>query len=464
MQAGFMKKLISATIILISMIAMMALNGCSSGDSKDEKMKLIVLLAALKRTVPNDLNYDGFSDIAIGAPNYDSDRANASAGNNTGRVYIFFGAPNGIHLWNQDAGAPPANYQKTLTGERADSYFGYSIAYADVNNDKITDLIVSAPYYNLSGVTGRVYVYYGGASIPSTASAIIDGNFNGFGQKIVLGDLNNDSYPELIAASYDLTTYTGRVAIFKGSASGFEASPSVTLDGEKTNSSFGQFMRTGDLNGDGYVDLVVAATNYDVVTLNVNDNNGRVYVYYGSASGISTTPSVTLTGEAVNHQLGRYFAIGDIDGDKIADLAIGVPAYGTNSTGRIYVYLGSSSGIPTSASFTIDAPTQWSQYGQNIVLCDINGDSYKEIYNYGRIFSGVTNNATNMTIFSTGMGNDYYGYSADVNGDGNADLVLRQSNQVTVYYGSKNFSTLTYAHPLNSIAGENGTDGFGVIE
>ncbi|MDP2308507.1 MAG: MopE-related protein [Pseudomonadota bacterium] len=107
----------------------------------------------------------------------------------------------------------------------------------------------------------------------------------------------------------------------------------------------------GDVNGDGYGDVVVGAYAYD----NGSTDEGRAYVYLGSSSGLATSEAWT----AESDQSGAYFgrsatSAGDVNGDGYGDVVVGAYLYDNGSTdeGRAYVYLGSSSGLATSAAWT----------------------------------------------------------------------------------------------------------------
>ncbi|HKZ69178.1 MAG TPA: integrin alpha, partial [Anaerolineales bacterium] len=98
----------------------------------------------------------------------------------------------------------------------------------------------------------------------------------------------------------------------------FQPSSVMTLTGEITGTGFGFPVATaGDVNGDGYDDVIVGAHGYLSYT-------GRAYVFLGSGSGLNPTPAFTATGEVVNSFFGFAAGMaGDVNGDGYADVIIG---------------------------------------------------------------------------------------------------------------------------------------------
>jgi hypothetical protein len=297
-----------------------------------------------------DVNGDGYADFIVGA------YGNDSAGDNAGRAYVYSGLT-GYLLYIFD-------------GEAAYDYFGYSVSGAgDVNGDGFDDLIVGA-YDNSAGgiLAGRAYVYSGQS-----------------------GAL--------------LWTFTGKAA---GEYFGYSVSGA------------------GDVNNDGYADLIVGAYENDAG----GHNAGRAYVY----SGKTGDTLFTITGESANDQLGYSVSgSGDVNGDGYADLIVGAPGYFTGgvNTGRAYIY----SGLTEDTLFTIIG-SMGSQFGYSVSGAgDVNGDGYPDLivgepygYSVGRasVYSGPTGDLLNT--FTGEAADDRFGLSVsgagDVNNDGYADLIV----------------------------------------
>jgi len=184
----------------------------------------------------------------------------------------------------------------TAEGNQGDAYFGNSVDTAgDVNGDGYSDVIVGAPYYD-NGETdeGRAFVYYGSASGLSAASdwtAESNQAYSEFGNAIATaGDVNGDGYSDVIVGAplYDNgETNEGGAYVYYGSASGLSATPNWTAESNQTNAYFGNAVATaGDVNGDGYSDVIVGASRYQ----NGETAEGGAFVYYGSATGLSASP------------------------------------------------------------------------------------------------------------------------------------------------------------------------------
>src|SRR6185503_3426915 len=188
--------------------------------------------------------------------------------------------------------------QLTLNAEAAGSNFGQSVSSAgDVNGDGYGDVIVGAHQY--SSNTGRAYVYYGGPGADNVADLTLTGETTSsfFGVFVSsAGDMNGDGYGDLIVGAFGYSGNTGRAYVYYGGPSP-DAVADLTLTGGAVGDAFGLSVSSaGDVNGDGYGDVIVGADAYSSET-------GRAYVYYGGP-GTDAVADMTLTGETVNSAFG----------------------------------------------------------------------------------------------------------------------------------------------------------------
>ena len=128
-------------------------------------------------------------------------------------------------------------------------------------------------------------------------------------------------------------------------------SPAWTAEGDQAYANFGASVATaGDVDGDGYSDVVVGAPSYD----NGQADEGRAYVYRGSAAGLSATPAWTAESDQASAFFGLWVSTaGDVNGDGYSDVIVGAPCYdnGQADEGRAYVYHGSAAGVSGSPAW-----------------------------------------------------------------------------------------------------------------
>ncbi len=448
-----------------------------------------------------DINGDGIADLVIGSPGY------IPNGNRIGRSYVVFGGFGVGSSGDISLGSLNGANGFKLDGENYNDYTGSSVSSGgDINGDGYTDLLIGAYGYPQGNQVGRTYVVFGGPAVGhnGTISLASLNGINGFkldgendqdnsGYSISSGgDINGDGYGDVLIGADAYSIYTspavpqrGRTYVVFGgptvghsgtlSLSGLNGTQGFKLNGENEDDYSGHSVRSaGDINGDGYGDLVIGAYGYPS-----DGGKGRSYVVFGgpgvgkdnngtiNLSSLNGTNGFKMDGENIGDASGfSVSAAGDVNRDGYPDLLIG--AYNWNTAiGRIYVVFGGPkvglnetillSSLNGTNGFKLDGEAAYNYCGYSVSSAgDINADGYADVligdYGYptddsiyspydqgrsyvvfgSRIYNGTialsSLNGTNGFRLDGENEGDYSGYSVssvgDINSDGVVDLVI----------------------------------------
>ena len=288
-----------------------------------------------------DVNHDGYDDVLISAPRYES----SSAQSDEGKVYLYLGSENGL------AADPDWTYECNL----AASSCGYALASAgDINGDGYDDIIVGTPHYD-SPLTneGAALIFLGSATGPSlTANYILEQNQAEawFGVSVAAaGDVNQDGYADMIvgASLYDQDEThpnVGAAFLYLGSPTGPGAHAAWVSYGSEEYSQFGRSVRAaGDINRDGYADVLIGAPLFGQNGSEYQPDEGAVFLFKGKSSGLQSDFHWSAYGNKAETKFGfSAGGAGDINGDGGDDIIVGAPDYKFDEKtvmGRVFVYL-----------------------------------------------------------------------------------------------------------------------------
>ena len=339
-------------------------------------------------SIKGDVNNDGYADVLVGAHSFTGARINE------GKVYLYLGGPDG----------PTTTPYWTKVGGRKGAKLGEAVVFAgDLNNDHYDEICVGAHGWDDDEVlgdsgnkAGKFWIFNGNAEginpdpFMSCVGIVEDANLGVSMDRA--GDVNGDGFNDLHIGGYIFLIGDGMLCTFHGSAVGPDGIPDFMVAGGAMDTSFFaiNLSSAGDVNGDGFDDVVIGSPRYDALGVY---QSGKLQVYLGSEGGLQPEIAFTVHGTQYDERFAfNVNDAGDLNHDGYDDLLVGSKYYDNGdlqNTGKAEIYLGGPQGLQNTPTWSFVGVDSGNALGTNLANAgDVNGDGYDDIIVSGDEYCG----------------------------------------------------------------------------